>query len=139
MSNPSYVPRHFVVPAYDFGQREDVQWREPDEAWTARKVAQLEASRLQHRICFGVAQLYMPQSDFTKYTKLAEALDVPYGPLYKKLTGHAVMKLEDIGRLRRHIGPRLDYWLLGTQTASSVRLIEKQLHEAHLQRATQRH
>ncbi|CAN7410583.1 hypothetical protein LJR042_002592 [Microbacterium maritypicum] len=45
-------------------------------------------------------------------TSLAEALEIPYARLQKVLSGHSVMQLEDLGRLRRLIGDSVDPWLL---------------------------
>ena len=116
------------MPAYDFGRRSDIVWREIDPEWTPRQLAQLDASKLQHSICFGVSQLYMPSSEDRKFTHLAAALGVKPDRFYKMMTGQVVMQLEDIGRLRRHIGPRIDFWMLRGDSADLVRRIEGELH-----------
>ena len=117
VSNPRYRPRELALYPHDFGRRLDIEWRQPEPDWTPREVAQLNAAELQHRICFGVLNAWMPRSDTRKITTLAAALDVPYNRLQQLLTGHIVMQFEDFGRLYAHIGPEMELWLLRGENA----------------------
>lgn len=111
MSNPRYTPRSFAVHPRDFGRNPRIEWL-PKETWTVRESAQLDASQLQHRVAYGVMNVYLPPSRAKRVTKLAEALEMPYARLQRLLTGHSVMQLEDLGRLRCLVGDNLDPWLL---------------------------
>lgn len=127
VSSPAYVPRRFAIPPDDFGRRRDISWRETDSDWTPRELAQLEASKLQHAICLGVIYSYMPNSEYRKLAQLAVALEVKPDRFYRMMTGQAVMQLEDIGRLRRHIGPDFDQWMLIDDTTHFERLMMSKL------------
>ena len=111
MSNPRYVPREFAQYPIEFGRKPLVEWRR-EEGMTTVDLARLDAARLQHGVAFGVTQLYMPGSRTPRMTTLAQALELPYARLQKMLSGHSVMQLEDLGRLRRLVGDSLDPWLL---------------------------
>lgn len=111
MSNPRYVPREFALYPLEFGRKPLVEWR-GEEGLTTRELAQRDAAHLQHGVAYGVTQLYMPRSETRQITSLAEALEIPYARLQKVLSGHSVMQLEDLGRLRRLIGDSVDPWLL---------------------------
>jgi len=82
-----------------------------------KEAAQVSAAQLQHRLCYGVLEIWMPKSATKKMTTLARAIDVPYGRLQRVLTGHLVMQFEDFGRLHAHIGPRMELWLLSGRNA----------------------
>lgn len=112
MSNPRYRPRDFAVHPRDFGRRAAIEWVEPSPGWSARQAAQLTAADLQHRICYGVLERWMPRSSTKKITTLATAIGVPYNRLQQLLTGYTVMQFEDFGRLYGHIGPMMELWLL---------------------------
>lgn len=111
MSNPRYVPRDFARFPVEFGRKPLIEWH-GEKGLSTRELAQLDAAHLQHGVAYGVTQLYMPRSPTRQITTLAEALDVPYARLQKLLSGHSVMQLEDLGRLRRLIGDSVDPWLL---------------------------
>lgn len=111
MSNPRYVPREFARFPLEFGRKPLIEWRS-DESWSTRELAQRDAAHLQHGVAYGVTQLHMPRSATRQMTTLAEALEMPYARLQKLLTGHSVMQLEDLGRLRLLIGDGVDPWLL---------------------------
>jgi len=115
VSNPRYRPRDFAVHPRDFGRKAQIDWREPDSAWSTRERSQLAAAELQHRICFGVLETWMPRSQTRKITTLAAAIDMSYNRLQQILSGHIVMQFEDFGRLYAHIGPRMELWLLSGQ------------------------
>jgi plasmid maintenance system antidote protein VapI len=118
------VPRDFAVYPRDFGRRAVVEWRTPDGDWTPRERAQLDASKLQNQICFGVVERYLPSSDIRSITGLAQRLGVEYDRLQKVLSGRMVMQFEDVGRLRAVVGPQLDYWMLRGPSAELFRAWE---------------
>lgn len=111
MSNPRYVPREFALYPLEFGRKPLIDWVSEEGLSTVER-ARLDASRLQHGVAYGVTQLYMPRSPTKRMTSLAEALEMPYPRLQKLLSGHSVMQLEDLGRLRQLIGDSVDPWLL---------------------------
>lgn len=124
VSNPRYVPRKFLVVPSDFGRRVDPQWVEAPADWTSRQLAQLDASKLQHQVAYGVTNLFLKPPRTTKMTLLAAQLDMEYNRLQKLLTGGIVMQLEDFSRLRQAVGHNLDYWLLRGPSATYVRAVE---------------
>lgn len=111
MSNPRYVPREFARFPIEFGRKPLIEWHS-EEGLSTVELARLDAAHLQHGVAYGVTQLYMPGSPTPHMTTLAAALEMPYPRLQKMLAGHSVMQLEDLGRLRRFIGDRVDPWLL---------------------------
>ena len=111
MSNPRYTPREFAVHPRDFGRRRPTDWREPDETWGLRELAQLEAARRQHEIAYGVVERFLPTTEIRTMTALAAALAVPYVRLQRLLNGRIVMQLEDVSRLRAVIGDDVHTWL----------------------------
>lgn len=127
MTNPRYIPRDFAVEPSEFGRKKNLKWTSIPADATPRELAQRDAAELQHLLCRGVLKLYMPESSNTRIIKLAAALDITYDRLQKMLSGRVVMQLEDIGRLRVLIGPRLDYWMLRGQSADVVRMIEDRM------------
>lgn len=127
VTNPRYIPRDFAVDPGEFGRKKNLEWTAIPADATPREVAQRDAAELQHLLCRGVLMLYMPESSNTRIIKLAGALDMTYDRLQKMLSGRVVMQLEDIGRLRALIGPRLDYWMLRGQSADVVRMIEDRM------------
>jgi len=116
VSNPRYQPRDFAVHPRDFGRRENVEWRRIDSP-SERATAQVKAAELQHRLCYGILEVWMPRSETRKITTLAAALGVPYNRLQRVLTGYSVMQFEDFGRLYAHIGPEMELWLLSGRNA----------------------
>jgi len=116
VSNPRYQPRDFAVHPRDFGRRADLEWRKIDPT-QEREGAQLRAAELQHRLCYGILELWMPRSKTRKITTLAAALGVPYNRLQRLLTGYSVMQFEDFGRFYAHIGPEMELWLLSGRNA----------------------
>ena len=126
MSDPRYVPRDFLVDPRDFGRRPTPQWRLPEEDWSFRKRAQLDASVSQHQISYGVRELYMQKPRSTKITDLAIEIEVNYSRLQKILSGLAVMQMEDLARLRLVVGTRLDYWMMRGEAAHYVRAMERE-------------
>lgn len=133
VSNPRYVPREFALHARDFGHKALIEWKS-DPSWGPTDLARLDAAHLQHGVAYGVTQLYMPRSNTRTMTSLAEALEVPYPRLRKVLSGHSVMQLEDLGRLRCLIGDAVDPWLLRGRHASLL-----QEGRAALEREADRH
>lgn len=131
VTNPRYVPRDFAVDPGEFGRKKYLEWTAVPADATPRELAQRDAAELQHLICRGVLKLYMPESSNTRIIKLAPALGVTYDRLQKMLSGRVVMQLEDIGRLRVLIGPRLDYWMLRGSSAETVRMIEDRMTQEH--------
>lgn len=129
MTNPRYIPRDFAVDPGEFGRKKNLEWTAAPADATPRELAQRDAAELQHLLCRGVLKLYMPESSNTRIIKLAAALDVTYDRLQKMLSGRVVMQLEDIGRLRVLIGPRLDYWMLRSPSSEAVRMIEQRMTE----------
>ena len=124
MSNPRYRPREYATAPRDFGHKENIEWVEPTESWTARERSQLTAAQLQHRICFGIQRKWMPSSQTKKITTFAAALGMPYSRLQHILSGHSVLQFEDFGRLYAHIGPQMEVWLLTGKNAHIARGIE---------------
>lgn len=134
MTNPRYVPRNFAAAPRVFGRRSEIEWRTPDGGWSHRERAQLDASKLQHQVAFGVLEIFMPNTDRSKVTALAAELGTPYDRLQKMLTGHVVMQLEDIGRLRLLIGGSLDFWLIRGHNAEWIRKVEAEARERREQK-----
>lgn len=120
MSNPRYTPRDYLEDPRDFGRVEVPAWRTPDDAWTVQQHAQLAAAQLQHRVAFGVTAKFMPSSQTKKISTLAKALDLKYDRVQKLLIGASVLQLEDLGRLRLHVGASLDLWMLSPATSAEV-------------------
>lgn len=119
MSNPRYTPRSFVVPPRDFGRRRIAEWRAPEPTWTLRERAHLDASKLQHEVAYGVLEIFLPSSEIRTITALAGELDMPYGRLQQMLNGQIVMQMEDLVRLRGHIGEDVDAWV--TSATANIR------------------
>ncbi|WP_150954657.1 hypothetical protein [Microbacterium testaceum] len=124
MSNPRYVPRQFLAVPRDFGRRLEPEWVTPDATYDQRRLAQLDASKLQHQIAYGVTELYLKPPRSTKISDLAKALNVEYNRLQKVLSGAVVMQFEDFSRLRQIIGHQMDYWILRGPAAKYVRAVE---------------
>ena len=120
MSNPRYTPRDYLEDPRDFGRVEVPEWRAPDESWTVQQHAQLAAAQLQHRVAFGVTMKFMPSSPTKKISTLARALDLKYDRVQKLLIGASVLQLEDLGRLRLHVGEDLDLWVLSPEVSAEV-------------------
>jgi plasmid maintenance system antidote protein VapI len=123
MSDPRYRPRDFAVYSRDFARKPVIEWKQPSPEWSPREVSQLRASQLQHRLCYGVLEVWMPRSPTRKMTTLSAVLGVPYGRLQRVLTGHTVMQFEDFGRLYEHIGPLMELWLLSGRNAEMAQAI----------------
>lgn len=111
MPGPRYTPRNFVIPPRDFGRRLVAEWRTPDSNWTAKEVAQLEAARLQHRIAYGILEVYLPSSPTGTITALSAELGMTYDRLQRMLNGQVVMQLEDIGLFGSLDGFDVDSWM----------------------------
>ncbi|MGV2900118.1 hypothetical protein ACNPM4_00450 [Microbacterium sp. AGC62] len=108
MSTPRYTPRNFVLPPRDFGRRWISEWRAPDPSWTPKEIAQLEAAQIQHRIAYGILEIYLPTTNARTITGLASQLGMSYDRLQRMLNGQVVMQLEDIGLLRSLDGVDID-------------------------------
>ncbi|WP_417503837.1 hypothetical protein [Microbacterium sp.] len=128
MSDPRYVPRNFLVEPRDFGRRPKSQWRLIEDDWTFQRRARLDASISQHGISCGVRELCLRGPHGTKMTDLAAELEIEYNRLQKMLGGLIVMQMEDLARLRLHVGTRLDVWMMRGEAAQYVRAMEREFH-----------
>lgn len=108
----------------DFGRRLEPEWVSADATFDQRQLAQLDASKLQHQIAYGVSELYLQPPRSTKISDLAKSLGVEYNRLQRMLSGAVVMQLEDFSRLRHVIGHQMDYWVLRGPSAPYVRAVE---------------
>lgn len=127
MSDPRYVPRDFLIEPRDFGRRPFPEWRPVADDWSLEQRAQLDASRSQHQISYGVRELYMQKPRVTKITDLAVEVEIEYNRLQKMLGGRIIMQMVDLARLRLLVGPRLDYWMMRGENVEYIRAMEREL------------
>lgn len=121
------MPRDFLIEPRDFGRRPLPAWREIGDDWSLEQRAQLDASRSQHQISYGVRELYMQKPRITKITDLAVEVEIEYNRLQKMLGGLIIMQMVDLARLRLLVGPRLDYWMMRGESAEYIRAMEREL------------